>query len=948
MHNSFTFKGIVRDTDELYARDGECSEVVNMRFKGGSAVPVMPPETMALLPCRYKSVYRHEIASVYMCILEKDGAVHIYDDNSLSSSDIAPVVLSEQCVGVHRIEFIGNIACFFTEDVTMYAIYDTGQYKWLGERPIMPSLNFTVESQVYELTTEDKFYYGTPNEGDDISLYWDSVSIGYFDECIAKLNKRGLYIDRVLYRYAFRMFDGTYAYFSPIYYLEDNGRVAGMSRDEGNFYAFPNDASSGKSLYTVSVQGFKVGCMFENYDLSEWENLIMSIDIFCSGSIMGHKVIDSNPAFESRADGVYITRGLKYNRYAAKNVAEIYEDVLSHSLFYKVAEYNLKGECVEVLDDVSTSSLALCATPGDDAMSLMGRTASYTYVFNGMLHLANIKERFFKGYSAVCYAPCLMERVTVQGTIYTELKTKQGTVVVKNDYGNGFVLGFSGGEYYLAPYLVYPDSRASKLTFVLVINDVLYRRSFVLSAHKTLNLACYLHDAENGYRSSVDGVFADDNTKINVVSRQELCLRFGFKTGTYNLIYSSNGSWMYGDTVFADSGYCFAIRGTLSAGDKIIVTIWELSVASRSKEIGYIKIDETWSRDAGTDDLVEQNVVEQRENVLKVSATDNPFCFPAAQTYMPSESPIVALCSNTVALSQGQFGQHPLYLFCGDGIWVMTSAADGDSIYSTCHPLSREVCINPSSVRGIDSGVVFITSKGLMYINGGEITLLSSVLDSSPNPVGESDIEYRIAALCELQNVFDGDSFLKYSANAVLGYSYSEREIIISNSSYHYSYVLSLDSGMWYKATYTFHHVANSYPQFLGVSYNNDSTCLKIFRDEKDGENDVLLISRPLLWGTKQFKRVIQAVLHASVYPAVNVSRFSGLACYLLCSNDGVNFKLLSGCERRSEFRDVSFPFMPTQSYRYFAVAVVGNIMTKSRITALELAVNAAWNKRLN
>ena len=71
------------------------------------------------------------------------------------------------------------------------------------------------------------------------------------------------------------------------------------------------------------------------------------------------------------------------------------------------------------------------------------------------------------------------------------------------------------------------------------------------------------------------------------------------------------------------------------------------------------------------------------------------------------------------------------------------------------------------------------------------------------------------------------------------------------------------------------------------------------------------------------------------------------LGLYMLCSNDGVHFKLVAGCEKRSRTQDVLFPYFPTQSYKYYLFAIVGNVGKESVITGIETDVSVPWKNRL-
>ena len=80
MHKIFSFKGVVRNTDNMLADEGECIEVMNMRIKDGSLVPVGRPVDVAALGYAYSRILWHEAAGCYLCLTdEQNPALHIYD-----------------------------------------------------------------------------------------------------------------------------------------------------------------------------------------------------------------------------------------------------------------------------------------------------------------------------------------------------------------------------------------------------------------------------------------------------------------------------------------------------------------------------------------------------------------------------------------------------------------------------------------------------------------------------------------------------------------------------------------------------------------------------------------------------------------------------------------------------------------------------------------------------
>ena len=130
-------------------------------------------------------------------------------------------------------------------------------------------------------------------------------------------------------------------------------------------------------------------------------------------------------------------------------------------------------------------------------------------------------------------------------------------------------------------------------------------------------------------------------------------------------------------------------------------------------------------------------------------------------------------------------------------------------------------------------------------------------------------------------------------------------------------------------------------------SHKDGKTCIDVPGDTLSGCNDILLVTRPCLFGTKLPKRIMQLMLHAYLAKPDENSSAPFVSCFLLCSNDGVHFKMVSGCERKTETQDIVFPYFPTCSYRYYIFALTGKAGSKSMITGMEFDVGPAWSNRL-
>lgn len=130
------------------------------------------------------------------------------------------------------------------------------------------------------------------------------------------------------------------------------------------------------------------------------------------------------------------------------------------------------------------------------------------------------------------------------------------------------------------------------------------------------------------------------------------------------------------------------------------------------------------------------NTSEYIRNMMMVSATSNIFYFPVETIYRVGNGKIIGLGTPTQAISQGQFGQFPIYVFCSDGIYA---GEVGASAYSSFHPVSRDIATSAKGIISIDNAVVFTTANGLMLLAGNDTKTIS------PQMVGETFELYQVA-----------------------------------------------------------------------------------------------------------------------------------------------------------------------------------------------------------
>lgn len=944
MKKSFSFKGLTRNSDDLLVADGECMELVNMSMRDGCMFPVSSHYDETELAGAYSKLFWHVATQTLLCLLsDGSGRVHFYDkEYNLLAADDGGAELFPQLSGVVSVEFLDNVVCCVTDCTTFYLIYKSGKYVWLGERPEMPDMMITYKSAVETLVTDEEYMWGVSGDTSGKDYMWTNAAKGYLDQCLSQLHGKGYYVDRALFRCALRLYDGSHICHSQVYYVDDDSVINNMARDRRNFATEAVNSNPGTySKHRVKILGFLPEFVFTQINLDAWENIVVGIDVFSSGSIYGHRVA-GGAEFDSSSGG--------FDRYVDKTDRELMSDVTGAALFYRVAEFDIRGVAIDRLKDVSLSSLALCERLGDDDEALCGRGAAYSYLFNGRLHLAGVNEMFFKGYGYCSYVPSgADEAVADYAVVATKIKTTQGEALVKREFEKSLLVGVKEGVYYISPYLMYPDARAVEIIFAIKLGDVIYKKVFSLKKHASLNAAFFVNGYGLGAKARIEGTLLN-GSKPAIYSMENVVSYFSGVPGSYVITYDGS-KWYYGDQLFEHSDGLGTLRLVHFlnpvAGDSFTIVIEECSIYERNVAIEDIAIDSSWEVVENFDGLDEVNICERRGNVLKVSAVGNPFVFPAKNTYEPSKEDILAVCSNTMALSQGQFGEHPLLVFCCDGIWALSCDASGALVYSAAHPLSREVCLSGESLCSVDSGVVFVGQRGLMLLQGSSIGLLSGALDSRSQPmpcVTDGDIFCRIASAAGVALPVGDVSFADYLTSAVVGYIAAENELWVSSPAHSYSYVYSLSSRVWAKADRSYCFFADKYPYQLGLrTVGGKSRVGVLHRDFASSSAGVLLFTRPQMWGTKLPKRILQFILHASV----RMGKGDSLLCCLLCSNDGVHFKLVDARERVGDFNDLVFSYFPTHSYKYYVIALSGRVKVESRIVGAELSVATAWENRL-
>lgn len=860
--------GITRNTDDGVCPDGECMELINARVNNNSVEPVSKPIAVASLPGSYAGIYFHSRSKRYICITEA-GTLVSYDDHFSNMKRLSPDV-----TGVTGIEFVGNIVCAVTSNGMKYFIYRNDDYIYIGEIPDLPDISINKSLDAEIVASDVQLQYSNRSDEDTRKSFYNSA-YGYWLKAIKKANERGYFIHSTCIRMAFRMYDGNYTKHSSVrcLFLNDKdklsvhipGQRTGVNMDFeggsfGEFNHWSEKDTQDPQTFHFGAMGFKPSFSYEDFNLSDWKDLIVSVDIFASGSIR-HKIRDTEDKTPS-----------------------VYESLCNESRFYKIASIDLKGNLSYPEMDVSTDYLSLCEQLTDDSNTHDKMIVENSYVYNSRLHIHGIKSILFNGYGkSSIYDNSSGNLGTGRMQVFTYIATGGGYCVL----GTTFDMDIPE---FITPYFMYPNPNAYKMVLKARYGGVVKSKEVILKKHPSLNMACFINNIKKGGASSGGG---------------------------------RPGSEYY--TV--DDAALFSIE------------LWD---------------DEDIP-------VTERNIPDTDNTKLKVSALNNPFYFPPKTTYQ-FQGEIISVRSNTTALSQGQFGQHPLHVFCKDGTYAMSVGTGGDVVYSSSTPVSRDVCIS-SYVCGTDSAVAFLTERGAMLISGAAVQCFSEKIDGFlPSCVISSPVILKILGIAGMDGLISSATFRDYITDAKVGYNYQRSEIIIANSSYPYSYVYNMKTGIWYKISLQISNFVNVYPDTYVIVKKDGWSMLYDLNNNHRSVTTMALLTRPIKMGTNSHKRILQTALRGIVKRALSdlylrgepvmfrmegVEIFSDVGFYILGSNDGEHFSLVSGKESIVDIRDLVTKMNKSKAFKYFMVALVGGVRSDVSINYIEMIANESFENRL-
>lgn len=126
-------------------------------------------------------------------------------------------------------------------------------------------------------------------------------------------------------------------------------------------------------------------------------------------------------------------------------------------------------------------------------------------------------------------------------------------------------------------------------------------------------------------------------------------------------------------------------------------------------------------------------VSEYTPNKAVASVINSPFTFESDLVYNigRSSEAITSFAVNALALSEGQYGQYPLYVFKREGIWAMEQSQSADVVFARITPVDVSLgAENEKKVINIGQSIAFANNDGVYLLERGRPQKISDPIKS--------------------------------------------------------------------------------------------------------------------------------------------------------------------------------------------------------------------------
>lgn len=829
MNQEIKYSGFSSVPSDYECSDGSLAVSINLLPEDGALKPILAPsEVMQLQDGEVVKFIHKTYSFTHYIILDPATNIVSWTDDGTASTQLYNFTKSRT---IHNINAIGNTIVILADNGMHYFLWKSVSegYLYLGTHMPECPISFGLQGSV-EKTDKFSVSVSVPQSQEELTEEQQDVVTNHI---LAKVNKfiaeKSVNAGRFMYpffvRYAYRLYDGSLTMHSSPILMPCCTRGCPLAP----FKTLTVNSGTIKSINDIVIIAafheldYAVKNSSKLDELKKWKDIVQSIDIFISKPIYTY---DQNGKIKDLAShGVGSSTICKHvnqhysidiNRYPAKYAVR---DMVG--MFYNTYP-----------DEDRTLYLGLGLPYKSDEQIEADLRSTSQFYFLQSIKLEDLKTERTKVPIETDYLQSLVAR-----EVMTDDYDSHDRLAPTYSFGYNAKLNITGirkklySNYETGDMVCYSDAQ---------LEAELFNESAYLKPNHNYRL--YFFIKQEGKEIVVEG-----NSSALAIDHEFFYLYYP-NTNAYKVVINDVTANTYQEYIlerhgFLNGAYYFGGFSRFSAKGKEVSSV----VATSNNEI-YL------------------------HNKIYTSEVNNPFYFPVLGINTVGTGTILGISTAAKALSQGQFGQFPLYAFTSEGVWALEVSSTGT--YSAKQPITRDVCINPDGITQLDSAVLFPTDRGIMLISGSQTQCISEAINS----------EYpfdalRLPGFDKLHTMLGHEpatdkclptlSFTKFLKQCRMLYDYVHQRVIVYAPGITYAYVFSLKTNQWGMMFSNIVSHLNSYPDALAMDTKN---AVLNFSVPITDTVKCLYVTRPLKLEAANVLKTVASVIQRGLFRKGNVS----------------------------------------------------------------------------
>lgn len=829
------YKGLTAVPSDYDCEDGELQVSMNLINEDGHLRGVRQPTMLLTLNEGEELLCVHRTADIAHYIVKTETSL-VWIDAVVQTWQRRQISIIDRRVTIHKATAIGNIVVVLTDKGMWRMLWQGDEQAYLLFPVTLPELelSFGLQNKFADTGIFDIKFLGTVTTSEGVPSV---ITVKMLDESaetvteavMARINKlikeevtdKGRFAMPFFVRYGYRLYDESV--------VMQSAPILMMPTSDGAPVVMLNNIDASSTKIRGFFQGYAASCALDlqvpSVDLSAYKELIKSVDVFVSAPIYGYdsdglckdfRLTNYNDSW-----GTYKLQEIDshYSQHEQDNLKQYarwntIDAIRLQTRTNAIMELRLpKKKEGNVWDSInSTSNFYFVKSIGLDELSEY-TTRKVLEFDNGRLNDVETKEAMADDYDS------------------------HDTLIADNAFVYNNRLHLSGirkklfAGYFLQPY---EEHRYHSLHFTNILPNEDWQ----------WGKAAVLDEYTNGFMSIVVAVYVrvKHNGRTITVGRRDYAVKI-HPTGTYSIpyYYYPDGAayeaviYTRYDIAEPQSGYNKIVL-PLSTHEYLNGAYW----GDHSKWRGSVAVSEI-------DTEPSEDTTYSAPNKIYCSEVDNPFYFPVGGIASVGGGSVIGLSTAAQALSQGQFGQYPMYAFATDGVWAMSISKEGK--LEPGQPLSRDICTHADSITQIDTAVLYATKRGVMLLGGEKAVCITDVIAND---------EVRTMLQVPGATMPTMVAFTEFLAGCRMVYDYRRQRIVLYNPQVDYAYVFSLRSKMWGMMSSDLTATVADWPDDKAVTKMG---IVVAFGGDKGTQQPMMFLTRPLKLDYGDQQKTVRTVI---------------------------------------------------------------------------------------